>query len=62
LNPQLLQLSLEALIGPKPAAKYTEELWRLLLSAQESKTGVAEEIIKAKVADLRKVNHDNRTT
>jgi len=32
-----------------------ENLWKLLLSAQSSTTGIAHEIIEAKVADLRSI-------
>jgi len=32
-----------------------ENLWKLLLSAQSSKSGIAHEIIEAKVADLRSI-------
>jgi hypothetical protein len=51
-NIKLLQIKMQGFLGDEPSAKFCQELWDLMLSAQESSLGVPSQLLEAKKAEL----------
>jgi hypothetical protein len=51
-NIKLLQIKMQGFLGEEPSAKFSSELWDLMLSAQESSLGVPSQLLEAKKAEL----------
>ena len=47
-----MQINLTGFLNGSKAREFMGELWQLLYSAQNSKTGIPEQLIQAKAADI----------
>lgn len=55
-----MQINLTGFLNGRNARQFMDELWALLLSAQESDTGIPDELIAQKKEEILKREEDNK--
>lgn len=58
--PKKMQINMTGFLNGKNARQFMDELWALLLSAQESETGIPEEFIQLKKDEILKRDEDSK--
>lgn len=58
--PKKMQINLTGFLNGRNARQFMEELWALLLSAQESETGIPEEFIQQKKEEILKREEESK--